>query len=138
MPDALTLSLPNALDGIGAASDAATVWLEARHVPTGAVFLVNLAIEELVTNCVKYAYDDTNEHTIDVELSVVDRQLAIVVIDDGHAFNPLAASAPDLSLSLEQRRIGGLGIHLLRELADEMRYERRGGTNRVTLIKRLD
>ena len=59
------------------------------------------------------------------------------VIDDGHAFNPLEAPTPDLSLAMENRPLGGLGIHLLRKLADGITYERRNGTNRVVLTKRM-
>ena len=59
------------------------------------------------------------------------------VIDDGHAFNPLEAPPPDLSLPMEKRPIGGLGIHLLRELSDGITYERRNGTNRLVLTKRM-
>jgi len=63
--------------------------------------------------------------------------LKVEVIDDGRAFNPLEVPAPDLSLAMRDRPIGGLGIHLLRELADEVKYERRDGTNRFLLTKRL-
>jgi anti-sigma regulatory factor (Ser/Thr protein kinase) len=61
----------------------------------------------------------------------------MTVVDDGHEFDPLAKEAPDLTLSVEDRPIGGLGIHLLRNLTDGMSYERRDGLNRLTLTKRL-
>ena len=135
--ESLALSLRNALDAISPANDAATAWLEARQVPPDTAFLVSLAIDEMVTNCIKYGYDDAGEHVINVQLSVSDHQLAMVVIDDGHPFNPLDAPVPDLSLSMEDRPIGGLGIHLLRQLADQMTYERRGDMNHVTLLKQF-
>jgi serine/threonine-protein kinase RsbW len=135
--ESFTLSIPNIFDAIGPANDAASAWLDARQVSPDAAFLVSLALEELVTNCIKYGYDDTGEHTIRVELSVADHQLAMVVIDDGRPFDPLDAPQPELRLPVADRPIGGLGLHLLRKKADEMTYERRAGTNRVTLVKRL-
>jgi len=108
-----------------------------QQVSADAVYLVSLAIEELVTNCIKYGYDDSGNHTVDIALSVDEGTMRMDVVDDGRAFNPLEAAPPDLSLAMGDRPIGGLGIHLLRELADEVTYERRDGTNRLTLTKRV-
>jgi anti-sigma regulatory factor (Ser/Thr protein kinase) len=99
--------------------------------------LVLLAIEELVTNCIEYGYDDADDHTIVIVLSISDGSLTMDVIDDGHPFDPLTAPPPDFSLEVEDRPIGGLGIYLLRKLADNISYERNHGTNRLTLTKRL-
>ena len=97
---------------------------------------MSLAIEELVTNCIKYGYQDANGHTIDFLLSVDEGVLSLEVVDDGNPFNPLTLRVP-ICRSPGKRPIGGLGLHLLRELADEMRYERRDGTNRLRLTKRM-
>jgi len=137
MPETFNLRVVNTVEAIPPASEAAEAWLAERQVAPNVVFLVILAIEELVTNCIKYGYDDADAHTIDIELSVDASKLTMVVADDGHPFDPLAATPPDLSLAIEDRPIGGLGIHMLRELTDEMTYERRDGANRVTLIKRV-
>ena len=137
MPETFNLHVVNTVEAIPPASEAAEAWLAERQVAPNVVFLVILAIEELVTNCIKYGYDDADAHTIDIELSVDASKLTMVVADDGHPFDPLAATPPDLSLAIEDRPIGGLGIHMLRELTDEMTYERRDGANRVTLIKRV-
>ena len=135
--ESLTLRLRNETDAIGPASETAEEWLAQHDVSPEVSYFVSLAIEELVTNCIKYGYDDTGEHLIEIGLSVNNRTLTMTVIDDGHAFNPLEASSPNLSLPLEDRPIGGLGIHLLRELADDVTYERREGTNRLKLTKRM-
>ena len=132
-----TLHVPSAFAAVGPATEEAEVWLAEQEVSADASYLVSLAIEELVTNCVKYGYDDEATHTIDIVLSVEDGFLRMEVIDDGHAFNPLEAPKPDLALPLSERPLGGLGIHLLRELSDEMLYERRDGTNRLVLTKRM-
>ena len=137
MGESLTLEVRNSRDAIAPASAKAEAWLEQHQPSPQALNLVLLAIEELVTNCIKYGYDDAGEHTIMVVLSIDDKNLTMNVIDDGHPFDPLAAPAPDLFLQVEDRSIGGLGIHLLRRLADHMAYERRDGSNRLTLTKRM-
>jgi anti-sigma regulatory factor (Ser/Thr protein kinase) len=134
----LRLRITNSVEALGQASDAATAWLQANRVPPDAALLANLAIEELVTNCIKYGYADSDEHVIDVDMQVTDGRLEVHVTDEGRAFNPLEVSAPDLSLPLEERPIGGLGLHLLKTMSDAMTYERRDHLNFVTLVKRLE
>ena len=133
----LALQVPGTIDAIHPATVQADAWLVEQQVSFEAMYLVSLAIEELVTNCIKYGYKDAKDHTIDFVLNVEDGTLRMDVIDDGNPFNPLDAPRPDLTLPPERRPIGGLGLHLLRELADEMRYERRDGTNRLSVTKRM-
>jgi serine/threonine-protein kinase RsbW len=133
----LTLQVRNTVDAIAPANEAAEAWLREQGAAPEFAFFVSFAIEELVTNCIKYGYDDASEHAIQIVLSVANHTLTMLVVDDGHAFDPLTAPPPDLSSELEQRDVGGLGIHLLRELADEVSYERRDGANRLTLTKRM-
>ena len=133
----ITLHVRSTNEAILPATVQAEEWMAEQGVSTDAFFLASLAIEELVTNCIKYGYDDSNDHTIDIVLTVVDGALRIEVIDDGQPFNPLEAPEPDTSLAMADRPIGGLGIHLLRELADEATYERRDRTNRLVLLKRM-
>jgi anti-sigma regulatory factor (Ser/Thr protein kinase) len=135
--ESLRIEVKNSHDAIAPAAARAEAWLETHHPSARAMYLVPLAIEEIVTNCIQYGYDDGGDHTIVITLSIADRILTMTVVDDGHEFDPLANAAPDLSLDVENRPIGGLGIHLLRNLTDRMTYERRDGLNRLTLIKRL-
>ncbi len=124
-------------DAIAPANEAAETWLATQEISPDAMFFASLTIEELVTNCIKYGYDDSTEHGIDIELSVANHTLTITVVDDGRAFDPFVVPPPDTSGPIEDRSVGGLGIHMLRELADNMSYERRGNTNRITLTKRM-
>ena len=135
--ESLTIEVKNTHDAIAPAAEKAEAWLEAYDPSPKAMYLVPLAIEEIVTNCIHYGYDDADEHTIVITLSVADETLTITVVDDGHEFDPLAREGPDLTAPAEGRPIGGLGIHMLRSLSDGMAYERRGGTNHLTLTKRL-
>jgi len=137
MPDQFKLRVKNAFAEIPPANEAASRWLAERHAPPAADYLANLAIEELVTNCVKYGYDDTNEHIIEIELSLSPAELVLTVTDDGHPFNPLELPEPDTKLPVECRVVGGLGIHLLRKMSDRMEYVRADGRNRLTIHKSL-
>jgi len=120
-----------------AATDQLAQWLDANRVPPGASAVAHLGVEELVSNCIKYAFDDDRAREIAVSVSIADGRLLAQVIDDGQPFDPNHAPTPDLSLPLEQRPIGGLGLHLVRTMADRMTYERRDGLNRVTIEKAL-
>ena len=138
MGASLTIEVSNSRDAIASASAEAEAWLQLHQASLKITNLVLLAIEELLINCIDYGYDDSNEHTIVIDLSIDEQNLKMTVIDDGHLFDPLTALTPDFSLEVQQRPVGGLGIHLLRQLADHVAYERRGNTNRTTLTKRLN
>jgi len=111
-------------------------WLEGRQVDPAAVYLAQLALEELVTNCIKFAYDDEAEHLIQLKIEITPGGMTLVVEDDGHPFNPLEQAEPDRNMPIEDRPIGGMGLHLLRNLSDRMEYAWKGGRNRVTLHKK--
>ncbi len=97
----------------------------------------DLALEEHLTNVMGYAYDDQREHEIRVRLEVNSEELVVEVEDDGKAFDPTQAPEVDTSAPLEQRPIGGLGIHFIRRSMDEVRYERQGNRNVLRMTKRL-
>src|SRR5262249_28810174 len=120
---------------IPVANEAASRWLAGHHAPSDADYFANLTIEELVTNCIKYGYDDAEEHIIEVELKLSAGELVVTVTDDGHPFNPLELPEPDTNLPMEERLSGGLGIHLLRKMSDRMDYARADGKNRLILRK---
>jgi anti-sigma regulatory factor (Ser/Thr protein kinase) len=137
MKDQLTLRVKSAFAEIPAANEAASRWLADRNAPPAADYLANLAIEELVTNCIKYGYDDSAEHIIEIELELSGGELILTVTDDGHPFNPLELPEPNTSASVQDLPIGGLGIHLLRRMSDRMDYVRTDARNRLTLRKSL-
>ena len=137
MDDQLTLRVKNAFAEIPAANEAASRWLADRNSSPVADYFANLTIEELVTNCIKHGYDDKGEHIIEITLKLSANELVLSVTDDEHSFNPLKLPKPDTHLPMEDRPIGGLGIHLLRKMSDRMEYERKGGKNQITLHKSL-
>ena len=100
------------------------------------IYPLNLVMEELLVNTISYGYNDPLQHTIEISLRIDDDYLTAVVIDDGIAFNPLEdAPTPVLAGEVEDRPIGGLGIHFMRTLMDEIQYQRDGDKNRLTMIK---
>ena len=99
---------------------------------------VQVVFEDLLANIVFYAFDDGEEHEIEISMEVTRNGLMFTVVDDGLPFNPLEAEKPDLTLGLQEREIGGLGIHLVLNLMDEITYNRRDDQNVLVLIKSLD
>jgi serine/threonine-protein kinase RsbW len=110
----------------------------ARHaLPDRIVSHVNLALDEAITNIVFYAYDDADDHEIGVRISLAQGVLTAELVDDGRAFDPLQVAAPDLAAPLEERAVGGLGVHLMRHLVDDIQYRRDGGRNHLVFTKRI-
>jgi len=101
------------------------------------VMSVNLVLDELVTNIMDYGYDDGGRHEIRVTMTAEQGTLTIEVEDDARAFDPLAAPPPDLDLPLEERPIGGLGIHIVRSVMNSVEYQRREGHNILTMRKTI-
>jgi anti-sigma regulatory factor (Ser/Thr protein kinase) len=99
---------------------------------------VNLALEEIVTNVISYAYDDGARHFIDVRLEMHGEEVIAEVEDDGKPFNPLEAPPPDLTTPIEDRAAGGLGIFIARSSVSTLAYVRRGGKNVLTMKKRIE
>ncbi len=102
--------------------------------PESLAFKVNLILEELALNVIRYGHDEEGLHEVDIRIVSRADGLTIEMTDDGRPFDPLTdAAAPDLDASVEDRRIGGLGIHLTRSMTSEMRYRREDGKNCLTL-----
>jgi anti-sigma regulatory factor (Ser/Thr protein kinase) len=96
---------------------------------------INLILEELFTNSVFYAFNDQRHHEIVIRFTRISEGVEIVYHDDGRPFNPLEERPAKTSGELEERKVGGLGIHLVRELADAIEYRREENANIVTVRK---
>ena len=108
------------------------------HASEADASALHLAIEEIVTNVITHGYPDGPNHTFTLTIEVItaDRVRAIVT-DDAPAFNPLARPDVNTALPLEERPVGGLGVHLVRQLMDVCRYEHRDGHNVFTMERQL-
>ena len=107
-------------------------------LPAKAVQAADLALEEHVTNVLNHGYTDGAVHEISVRFSCIDRVFEIQVEDDGRPFNPLEQPEVDTSIPLEERPVGGLGVHLMRKFMDALEYQRVGERNVLRMTKRLE
>ena len=99
---------------------------------------MNLALEEAVVNVMTYAYPAGTIGNVNIEAQANDERLQFTIIDSGIPFDPTTKDEVDTTLSAEERPIGGLGIHLVRQLMDSINYERIDGKNVLTLRKKFD
>ena len=102
-----------------------------------AAFNIHLALEEAVTNVVMYAYPKDEEHDIELSVCGKDNELIFKIIDSGKEFDPTQQPDADVTLSVEERPIGGLGIFLIRRVMEKVEYSREDGKNILTLVKKL-
>ncbi len=134
----LCLTIPNRLDEIGPLARTAAAFLQSNQVDADATFTVDLALEEIVSNVIKYGYTDKDLHEICVRLDLNEDRVIMVVEDCGPPFNPLELPEPDLDKPVDERPIGGLGVYLVRKTVDRMEYERLDNRNilRITVARR--
>lgn len=114
--------------------DAIEAHLGAHEVPPGPAAQFMIAFDEVISNVLNHGGDGRTP-AVDVALQVAAGRVEAEVADDGQPFDPLAAPPPDTSLSVEDRPIGGLGIHLVRQLMDDVAYSREAGKNRLRFYK---
>jgi serine/threonine-protein kinase RsbW len=95
------------------------------------LFKIELALEELLTNVIHYAYSSDEKGLVEVACSLEDSRFHLSIHDWGQPFDPLEREDPDLTMGIDERRIGGLGIHLVRQMADEFYYQREAEANIV-------
>ena len=105
-------------------------------LPELSVSEINICLDELFTNIVLYGFNDDLEHKVKFTMKVDDNILIATIEDDGVPFNPLKKKAADLPANVDSAEIGGLGIHITRELVDKISYERKRGINRLTIAFR--
>lgn len=107
-------------------------------LPLTMVFPLNLALEEALTNTISYGYDDDQPHTIRIDFSRKESILTIGITDDGHPYDPTAREDPDITLGVEERPIGGLGIFLIKKMMDTVEYQRIENKNRLIVTKKIE
>jgi len=111
---------------------------ETAGLSTAARHAFDHALVEWITNVISYAYEDQREHWITIRFLAAPGQARVEVEDDGRAYNPLTRPAVDTGAPLEQRGIGGLGVHMIRQLMDSVEYRRVDGRNILTLTRSAD
>ncbi|MBQ7531376.1 MAG: ATP-binding protein [Paludibacteraceae bacterium] len=112
-------------------------WVDSLPIPQELNMTINLALEEAVSNVMLYAYPEGTAGAVELTATKTAKTITFTIEDSGKTFDPTDQAEPDLTLSVEERPIGGLGIHLVRQIMDEIRYERINNKNILTLIKRI-
>ena len=110
---------------------------EEAGLDPGLAMSLNLALEEAVTNVVLYAYPEGAEGFVEIDILLEAHYMEFTVIDSGVAFDPTAKPDPDLTLGVEERPIGGLGIFLVKQIMDKVLYERKNDRNYLRMIKKI-
>lgn len=133
----VSVELKNNISEIERLSQILDEFGEANSLLPNVLYALNLSLEEILTNVISYGYEDNNEHSIIVRISLKGgEELIAEVEDDGRPFNPLEAPEPGLEKPIEDRPIGGLGIHLVRNLMDGLEYRRQGRKNILVMRKK--
>lgn len=109
----------------------------AHRLDADAVADMQIALDEILSNILENGFADGRAHRIDVALSVDGDRLTAEVEDDCAAFDPLSVPPPELETPLKDRRVGGLGMHFVRQLMSRVSYSQVGGRNRLVLTKSL-
>lgn len=136
--DNLERTVTAILENFGMVADFVDEELEKRNVPMAAEAQIDIALDEIYTNVVKYAYgEEVGEVTVRLDFSDDVSEVRMTVIDAGIPYDPLQKEDPDVSLEADERQIGGLGIYLVKQLMDEVSYEYRGGMNILRIRKIL-
>ena len=132
------LTITATVENIGTVTDFVNEQLEALDCPMKAQMQIDIAIDELFGNIAHYAYHpEVGNATVRVE--VTEEPLAVIVtfIDKGMPYDPLRAAEPDITLSAEERNLGGLGIYMVKKSMDEITYEYKDGKNILSIKKKL-
>ena len=133
-----TLTLHNDISEVPQLNDFIEAVAERLGIEPSSALQLQLAVEEAVVNVMDYAYPPDSVGEVSVATTSDGQCLKIVITDSGIPFDPTEQEKADISLSVEERQIGGLGILLVNEIMDTVSYERKDGKNVLTLTKQLN
>ena len=131
------LTVPGALDSLPLVHDFVAAAALSFDIPPADAYCFQLAAEEACTNIVRHGWNGTPpaDSPIDLELAADASGWTLSICDSGRPFDPAALPPPDLTSDLAKRQPGGLGVHLIRSVMDQVRYCSTGGRNCLTLVR---
>jgi anti-sigma regulatory factor (Ser/Thr protein kinase) len=129
----LSLTLANRMEEVPRLVERLDLFGQEAQLPDDVVFRLTVALDEVVTNIVRHAFDNQGGHDILLGITVDERFVTAVVVDDGPPFDMRTVAPADVDAPIEFRPIGGLGVHLVRSLTHALEYRREGARNIVTL-----
>ena len=131
--DELRVSLSPRLSAVRSLAQMVEEFGDANKLPDQQIYMINLALDELITNTVSYGLRGVNRPRIEISLRLDSDSLILTIVDNGQQFDPTQNTNPDLSSPVDARPVGGLGLHLIKTFADRVRYQYAEGRNRLTL-----
>lgn len=137
MPDQLALELMPNITELARLNTAIDAFGQGHDWSPKTLFQVKLALEEAVTNILSYGFDGQQTQLIWLKVVQEGRLLSIVLTDNGTPFDPLERPPPDLDSNLEDRMVGGLGVYLIRQMMDNVSYQRQDGCNKLCMMKNV-
>lgn len=138
METTIAIQIPNKIPEIERVCDAIAEFSRKHAVSDKTIFTLHLALDEILTNIISYGYSDTEEHKIDIRYSLQKDFLKLEITDDSNPYDPANAPEPDINASLENRKIGGLGIYLIKNMLDDIKYSSENGKNTLVLTKKCE
>lgn len=137
IPNCISVFIKNDLAKIARVSEIVEALGQKHGVSAEALYAVNLAIDEILTNVISYGYPDQDEHQILIRLELIDEELVAEIEDDARPFNPLEAPTPEVDAPLLEKPVGGLGIYFAKTMMDGMAYRREHEKNILTMRKKI-
>ncbi len=132
------ISISNNIDELPVLAEKVELTGELWNWPLPFTMNINLVLEEAVSNVIFYAFPEKGIHTIDISFKMEGDELILVIEDEGIPFDPTKKEVPDITLTAEERPIGGLGIFLIQKMMDQVIYKRENNRNILTLIKKIN
>ena len=131
--DELSLELSPRVSSLAALAEMIEEFGNSNSIPQNTIFLINLEVDELLTNYVTHSLHRVRFARIRLKLRAYKEKVTLEMIDSGPPFNPLQFVPPNTDVGIEEREVGGLGLHLVKTYSDRMGYECIDGCNRITI-----
>lgn len=133
------INIKSRTSGLEIMNEKLAILVNEWNISKDVAFSMNLALEEIATNIIDYGYKGKDDYDIVIRFTLEKHKLRIQIKDGAKEFNPLDTDTPDdLGKPLDERSVGGLGIHLVKKFTDNFSYRRSNNKNIVTLTKNLD
>ena len=132
----MKMKLPAKIDAIESVTSALVDYLNEQGVDHSHVFKVQLALEEILANIASYAYAPS-DGDMEIEYNIEEQMLVMTISDEGKPFNPLERDDPDITLSVDERPIGGLGLFIVKNTMDDVQYFRQDNKNVLVIKKKI-
>ncbi len=136
MGNRLSITIRNDISEVSRLADIIELFGRTNKVAASSTFEINLVMDEVLANIIMHGFPDTDEHLIEIKILLNGETFSAEIVDDGIEFNPLKSTKDDRGASLEEKGIGGLGIHIIKKYVDKVEYKRVSNKN-VLMINKI-